>query len=267
MRRSPSFPGATPPRPPWRWATAGALLGLLATLLLYAPAVWLAHLVEAASGGQVQLSDARGTVWQGSAQLVLTGGQGSRDSAALPGRLRWQIRPTLTALQVDVAADCCTTAPVGLRLTPRWRGASLQVSDSQSRWPTALLVGLGTPWNTLQIEGQLAFATRNLSVEWSAGQVSLAGHAEWTATDMSSRLSPLKPMGSYRIMLTGGRMPQLDVATTEGRLHLSGSGSWVGSRLRFRGEARAAPESEAALSSLLNIIGRRQGERAIISIG
>lgn len=267
MRRSNPFTGSTPSRPPWRWAAAGALLGLLATLLLNAPAAWLAHAVLRASSGQVQLTDARGTIWQGSAQLVLTGGEGSRDSAALPGRVNWQLRPALTAVQIDVAADCCTTAPIALRLSPRWRGAALQVGDGQSRWPTALLAGLGTPWNTLQIEGQLAFTTRNLSVEWLAGQVSMTGHAEWTATNMSSRLSPLKPMGSYRITLTGGRMPQLDVATTEGRLQLSGSGSWVGSRLHFRGEARAAPESEAALSNLLNIIGRRQGERSLISIG
>jgi general secretion pathway protein N len=37
--------------------------------------------------------------------------------------------------------------------------------------------------------------------------------------------------------------------------------------VRFRGEARAAEGSQAALDNLLNIIGRRQGERSVISIG
>ena len=41
----------------------------------------------------------------------------------------------------------------------------------------------------------------------------------------------------------------------------------MGSRLRFTGEASAAPEREAALSNLLNIIGRRNGARSIITIG
>jgi general secretion pathway protein N len=37
--------------------------------------------------------------------------------------------------------------------------------------------------------------------------------------------------------------------------------------LRFRGEASSSPESAAALSNLLNIMGRRQGEKTILSIG
>ena len=37
--------------------------------------------------------------------------------------------------------------------------------------------------------------------------------------------------------------------------------------LRFRGEATAAEAEAAALSNLLNIIGRRNGARSVISIG
>jgi general secretion pathway protein N len=37
--------------------------------------------------------------------------------------------------------------------------------------------------------------------------------------------------------------------------------------LRFRGEATAAEGDEGALDNLLNIIGRRQGARSVISIG
>ena len=56
-------------------------------------------------------------------------------------------------------------------------------------------------------------------------------------------------------------------ATMEGALQLSGSGRWVGSRLRFTGEASAAPGQEAQLANLLNLLGRRQGNRALISLG
>jgi general secretion pathway protein N len=41
----------------------------------------------------------------------------------------------------------------------------------------------------------------------------------------------------------------------------------VGQRLHFQGEASASPERETALSNLLNILGRRQGPRSIISFG
>jgi general secretion pathway protein N len=74
-------------------------------------------------------------------------------------------------------------------------------------------------------------------------------------------------MGSYRINLQGGATPTLRLDTIDGSLRLSGSGQWVGRRLRFTGEATAAPEREAALSNLLNIIGRRNGPRSIITIG
>ena len=85
-------------------------------------------------------------------------------------------------------------------------------------------------------------------------------------TGLSSRLSTLKPMGTYRIHLQGGQPATLALATLEGRLQLSGSGRWVGSRLHFRGEASAAPEHEAALANLLNIVGRRSGSRSLISV-
>jgi general secretion pathway protein N len=87
----------------------------------------------------------------------------------------------------------------------------------------------------------------------------MAGRAELLATDVSSRLSTIKPMGSYRITLVGGNTATLEVSTIEGSLQLAGSGRWVGSRLRFEGMASATPEHEAALANLLNIIGRRSG--------
>lgn len=133
--------------------------------------------------------------------------------------------------------------------------------------PAALLAGLGAPWNTLQVEGQLSLVTQGLSVEWIEGRLSVAGRAELMATGMSSRLSTIKPMGSYRITLDGGNTATLEVTTLEGSLQLAGTGQWVGSRLRFEGVASAAPEREAALSNLLNILGRRTGARSIITVG
>ena len=84
---------------------------------------------------------------------------------------------------------------------------------------------------------------------------------------MSSRLSTLQPMGSYRLTLQGGATPTLALQTLQGDLQLSGSGQWVGQRLRFTGEARAAEGHEAAFDNLLNILGRRQGARSLLSLG
>ena len=59
----------------------------------------------------------------------------------------------------------------------------------------------------------------------------------------------------------------LSVTTMDGPLQLSGNGTWGPGGVKFRGEARAASADEAALSNLLNIIGRREGAKSIISIG
>jgi general secretion pathway protein N len=84
---------------------------------------------------------------------------------------------------------------------------------------------------------------------------------------MSSRLSTLSPLGDYRLQLSGGDVPAINLQTLQGALQLSGSGQVVGSRLRFSGEASAAPAQQDALSNVLNIIGRRQGSKSLISLG
>jgi general secretion pathway protein N len=252
---------------PWSWAVAGSVLGLLAAFVVFAPARWLATAVQRASQGHVVLADARGTVWNGSAQLVLTGGPGSTDAAGLPGRVAWQLAPRWNGAAASVRAECCMARAVPLRMRLRRGGAAVDIGDSTSRWPAALTAGLGTPWNTLQFDGELSLTTQGLSVEWAAGRPVISGRAELVALRVSSRLSTLRPMGSYRITLQGGAPATLRVETLDGSLRLAGSGQWTGVRFRFRGEASAAPEREGALANLLNIIGRRSGSRSIISIG
>ncbi|MDD2713439.1 MAG: type II secretion system protein N [Simplicispira sp.] len=264
-RRAPAS-GSTA-RTPWGWALAGALLGAVPTVAAFAPAQWLATGVARASNGQVQLAQVRGTVWTGSAQLVLTGGAASQGATALPGRVHWRLRPTWTGVQAALNATCCTATPLQLQVRLHAGGLHLTLADSQSHWPAAVLAGLGTPWNTLQPQGQLVLRTQGLQADWASGRMVLNGQAQLDALAMSTRLSTLAPLGSYRIAVQGGAVPSLTLQTLEGALQLSGSGQWVGQRLRFAGEASAAPEREAALANLLNIIGRRSGTRSLITLG
>ena len=252
----------------WRWAWAGALVGLVLAVLAFAPARWLAALLQQASGGHVLLLAPRGSVWQGSAQLALSGGDDSRNAQALPGALAWRLRLTWSGLALQLKADCCTPQPLELSVTPAgWGGARVALADGQSQWPAGLLAGLGTPWNTVQPQGQLLASTQALSAQWQQGRLTLAGSLQLDALNMSSRLSTLRPMGSYRVTLVGGAPSTLQLNTLEGSLQLTGQGQWVGQRLRFDGLASTTPASALALSNLLNIIGRRQGATAIIKVG
>lgn len=270
-----------------RWAIAGVLAGAALAALAFAPAAWLAGAVAAASSERFLLADTRGTVWSGSATPVLAGGPGSRDASALPGRLHWRIRPDGLALRVQAEHACCLNGTLQMRLVPGWGRLRLEVLPSTGaagaagaaaalgQWPAAWLAGLGTPWNTLQPSGSLQLATPGLTLESVDGHWQLGGRAEIELNAFASRISTLDVLGNYRLTLAGGGADgagaSVLLTTTSGALQLSGSGQLLGagaaSPLRFRGSASAAPGNEAVLNNLLNIIGRRQGAQAVITIG
>lgn len=265
MPRNPNAPQYSAP---WSTALIGTLTGLVLATVVFAPASWLASALQRVSNGQLRLQDARGSVWQGSARLVLSGGEGSSGEVALPGTVSWRIRPVWGGASARISADCCTREPLSLRATWDSPGAmSVALDNSLSVWPAGLLAGLGTPWNTVQPQGQMALSSTGWGATWTQGRVVLAGQLQIDATQVASRLTTIAPMGSYRVTLAGGATPILTVATLEGSLQLSGRGQWVGQRLRFEGEASASPDRVEALSNLLNILGRRDGVRSVIKLG
>jgi general secretion pathway protein N len=261
--------------PSTRWAWTGAGLGLMLALITQAPAHWLATALAQVSGQRLLLQDPQGTVWQGSAQWALNEGPLSQShSTALPTRITWQLaprwdfahwRPTLSA---SVSAACCTPQPVRMDVSPLWRGLRVQVHNHTSQWPAHWLVGLGAPWNTVQPEGTLQIETRQLQWTQQADTTQLLGQAELQLQQLTTRLSTLRPLGSYRVRMMGGEAPvAIELDTLEGSLRLTGSGQLVQGHLRFNGEASAAPDAEAALSNLLNILGERQGAKSILKMG
>ena len=252
---------------PWGWALSGGLLGLALAVVFFAPAAWLAAALLEATQGRVNVVEARGTVWSGSGRLLLAGGSGSRDSAALPGRIDWTLRPTWAGASLKLRAVCCTPSPLHARVHWGWDAQDVRFDNSSSEWPTAILAGLGTPWNTVQAEGSLQLTTQDLVIKRFDGRLSLSGNAQVRAVDVSSRLSTVRPMGSYQLLLAGGASPTLELSTLSGTLKLSGTGNWVGPRLRFSGVASVESELSGAFTNLLNIIGRRQGAQSIITLG
>ncbi|WP_200843411.1 type II secretion system protein N [Pantoea sp. 18069] len=276
---SPKAPGV-----PWGWAAAGAIIGGLLCLLAVLPARWAGALATRASGERVLLQDVRGSVWNGSAQLVLAGGAGSRDAKALPGRLSWQLRPRWNAALP--APDTNVPQGSGTNLRAAGMNASLQhssceQSNVQLSWlpfnsvfqlsgldcqlPAQMLAGLGTPWNTLGFDGSVKLSSSFLQWPLHADAGSLRGALELQALSLSSRLSTLRPLGSYRVRLSGQDAApglQLELATTEGALRLVGQGQQLAGRWRFQGQAQAEPGQYPVLANILNLIGNRGGDIA-----
>lgn len=262
---------------PKRWSLLGALVGVLGALIAFAPASWLARVLASATDQHLLIVDTRGSVWNGSGVLVLTGGAGSRDASALPGRLHWRMTPKLQGLGLQLAArqDCCINGELVLGIKPGLGRMEVSVdtkADWLARLPADLLAGLGTPWNTLQLGGSLRLSARELRLETVQGRWRQFGELQLELLNLSSRMSTVAPLGSYRFTVTAdpgnAGVSTLRLSTLEGALQLSGVGTLsAGGKSRFTGEAGAAPGREEALNNLLNIIGRRQGARSVLTIG
>ncbi|MBV5332037.1 type II secretion system protein N, partial [bacterium] len=59
----------------------------------------------------------------------------------------------------------------------------------------------------MQPEGMLVLQTEQLLVQAAAGQTQLQGRLQVTAENVTSKLSTLRPMGTYQILLGGSATP------------------------------------------------------------
>lgn len=249
-------------------------LGLALGMATAAPARWLAAGLAQATGQRLVLSDPQGTLWTGHSVLALAPGADASPDAArsLPGRVSWRLRPALAhgwpAIRLSLTQPCCWSGTQEWWVSPSWSGLTIRTPALAAQWPADALTGLGTPWNTLAFSGQLQLSSPALELQVSARALRLQGQMQVQALELASRVSTVSPLGSYRLSVVGGDVVRLELATDRGALQLSGTGQWAaGAPFRFNGKASAAPQEQAALENLLNIIGRRSGPDSLITIG
>lgn len=268
-----------------RWAAVGAALGLAVGIVSFLPASLVANGVASATGDRMQLAEAEGTVWNGSALMVLTGGPGSRDASVLPSRLVWQLRPHWNGLALHLTQDCCIPG-ADLRVHAGWSTTRIEVGDAPgdgtwAQWPAGWLEGLGSLWKTVKPGGLLRVGSHQFQVTRQGDAWRLGGDVRFELRQASARLTTLDTLGSYQVVISGtpatpnasttpaagGERAHVVLRTLDGSLLLDGSGDIDRNGLHFRGQARAAPGTEGALDNLLNIIGRRSGATSLITYG
>lgn len=246
---------------------AAAVLAVMVTVLVCFPASWLAPLVEQQTGGRLTLGDAQGTLWRGSAFVGGAPGEGGSVTPLLPGRFSWRLSPLVLFghVSVDLANPQALSQPVHVEGNwSRWR-----VSPGELLLPAAGLAGLGAPLNTLAPSGILRLSWTALELLRQPGTVSVNGRTVLSMSDMGSRMSPVKPLGSYELVMDWqGAQAQLVLKTVRGALLLSGSGALDNGRLRFAGQAQAADGYEETLGNMLNLLGQRRlvGGKNIIAL-
>jgi general secretion pathway protein N len=230
------------------------LVAALVTAVIMAPAAWIGDFLE--SRGPVRLVHVSGTIWRGSGFLAVSDG---RRAHTVPGRLLWRVqlsellsgRLTLM-LQHQAAAE-----PIGISIN----GRAVEVAAGQARLPAALLAVLGAPFNTVRPGG-------TLSVQWDNmrfGDNGFEGNVQVDWEDAQSALSPVAPLGSFRLTASGrGALGEANLVTLRGPLLLQGQGSMDHGAIRFSGTADAQPEMRASLDGLIGLLGRRAGDRVLL---
>jgi general secretion pathway protein N len=234
-----------------------AVLAVALTVCAFLPASWLGTAVERQTGGRLTLGDAQGTLWNGSAFVGGAPGPGGAVTPLLPGRFRWRLSPLVLFGRLDMQLENPQALAQPVQVKGSW--SQWQISAGQLLLPAEGLAGLGAPLNTLVPSGVIRLVWNGLDLERLPASVAVRGRTTLSMDDMGSRMAPVKPLGSYELMMDWrGQQADLVLRTVRGALLLSGNGTLQNGRLRFSGEASAAAGYEGILGNLLNLLGQRR---------
>lgn len=231
-----------------------SVLMILVVAGVFAPAAWVADAVG--NDGILRLVHPSGTVWRGSAFVAIVDGE---RATVFPGRMVWyvDVLSLFTGRLVLSLEHPAMDNPV--RVTAVSDG--LRVGPATVRLPASVLTAFGTPFNTLRLAGDMQVAWTTLQF----GRESADGHAEMNWGSASSALSPVVPLGRYRLTVDlRGRTGEAELRTLEGPLRLDGRGHMDGQVIRFSGVAGAEPDRRDSLGALLGVLGKRSGDKVLL---
>ena len=248
------------------WLLAG-IVSIALTLMVFCPAAWMAALVESQTAGRLTLGDAQGTLWRGSAFIGGAPSGADPITPLLPGRFAWRLSPMVLLGQLDMDLENADALSQPVRLTGTWN--QWRVSQAEVALPAERLAGLGAPLNTIQPSGRMQLSWTPLQLTRQGGAIDVNGTMTLRMNDIASRLSPIKPLGAYQLIMDWrGQQAQLALTTIKGPMLLSGNGSLANGRLQFSGKAEAEAGQEERLANLLNLLGqrRREGDKDVIAL-
>ncbi|MES2047520.1 MAG: type II secretion system protein N [Pseudomonadota bacterium] len=244
-----------------------AILSVIATALIFLPASWLALLLEKQTEGRLSLGDVQGSFWRGSAFIGGASGSSGPVTPLFPGRFSWHISPIVLLGQIDVKLENSKVLSQPLKLTgnlSQWHLAAASMF-----LPPERLEALGAPLNTVGPTGQLRLNWNAMEFTRYADKVDVTGTMQLSLNDMASRLSSIKPLGSYQLSFDWrGQNADIILTTNKGPMMLSGNGSINSGRFQFSGKAFAEVGQEERLANLLNLLGqrRRDGDKDVIAL-
>jgi general secretion pathway protein N len=231
-------------------------LAVLSTVLIMLPARWFAPLVERTTASHIVLANVHGSIWHGGGVLVLQAPLAKTAPAVAVAQVSWQVHAaTLLAGRIDASLDITTATSSHVTVTGDWYG--WHVGPAKIVLAGDSLAALGAPFNTLGLTGAVIVAWDSL--DYSRSRVT--GNAVIMIENTSSRLSPVQPLGTYRIDVHAlDDRYAFELSTASGALSLEGHGTVSDAGLSYTGTARASEKSREALADLLSVIGERDGD-------
>lgn len=240
------------------WLLAGIVTVAL-TVLVFLPATWMATLLERQTAGRFTLGDAQGSLWRGSAFLGAAPSGRDPVSPLLPGRFSWRLSPLVMIGKTKMTLENPAVLSRPVSIEGSWR--SWRIGSASLDLPAERLASLGAPLNTIQPAGRLRLSWSPLQLTRAGQDIALQGTMMLEMTDISSRLSPIKPLGAYVMAFDWqGQQAQIGLKTLRGPMLLSGAGVLSNGRLQFAGKAQAEAGQEERLDNLLNLLGQRYRE-------
>ena len=239
------------------WPSRIVLLASVLILVIACfPIRWLSTSVAKLTNCQLAVLQPEGTLWKGSAQLGFSDIKlGTSETCQAPGagtdRFSWKTQCSVFDVKCTwVIQYVNTIRPVELTVQP----STITLASNQIELPANLLEVAGGVFRSLHLRGKLVIRWDDLI--WDSSR---KGLVEVHFLNLTSPISPVKPLGSYALTFQIAQELQLDFSTINGPLLLTAKGTIDKGRLSLHGEATASPESLDSLIGLLSIIGNKDG--------
>ena len=242
----------------WLIYLAVGLAFYLVFLVVYIPADWLAWGLARTTKGIIHIDQPTGSVWHGAGKLTVYYPQTTPNDF---GQAQWTIDPLwLITGQLQIHAESATNA-TKLQGTMRLGRNRVLFSDVSLTLPAERVGVLYPPVALANPQGQFSLHTRELNISPSA----VEGGAELLWQNAASALSTVKPLGEYKLEMTGqNKTANLKLSTVRGDLELTGQGQWHlldSGILQFNGTVLPRGHTEE-LEPLLQLLGNAQGNGA-----
>ena len=243
---------------PWLVYLAVGLGFYLVFLVVYVPADWLAWGLSRTTKGIVRIDQPSGSIWSGAGKLTVYYPQTTPNDF---GQAQWSINPFwLVTGQLQIHVESATK-DAKMQGTLRIGRNHVLFSDLSLSLPAERVGVLYSPLALANPQGQFSLRARELNITASA----VEGGAEFLWQNAGSSLSPVNPLGEYKLEMTGqNKTANLKLTTVRGDLDLTGQGKWLileNGLIQFNGTATPRGRTEE-LEPLLKLLGNSQANGA-----